>query len=105
MASPKNCKPQNLLTILARYKKENYRLVSLTALPQENGEAELNYLLARGDRLAQLNCKTQNRTINSIYSLFIGADFPERQISSLFNLKFTGNPNLNLNSFFTESKL
>jgi len=104
MVKAKTCKPQTLLNTLSRLKKENFVFISMAANPQNDGEVKLTYLLALNENLIKLSCTTQTRAINSIYSLFPGADFSERQISSLFSLKFTGNPHLNLNSFFTEAQ-
>ena len=37
---------------------------------------------------------TEQRGISSLYSLYSGADYPEREAAGLFQIKFLGNPNL-----------
>ena len=42
----------------------------------------------------KVRCDRQNPEVPSLYSLFRGADYQEREIYDLLGVKFTGHPNL-----------
>jgi Ni,Fe-hydrogenase III component G len=75
-------------------KAKGARLVTLSSTPEASGETTLNYFFDVDGQLTPLSTRTQQRCIESLYSVFAGADVVEREVNSLFGVKFLGNPNL-----------
>ncbi|HXE71515.1 MAG TPA: NADH-quinone oxidoreductase subunit C [Candidatus Nitrosotenuis sp.] len=74
--------------------KAGSRFVSLSALSLEDGEVELGYYFEVKDEIQALVTRTQEHSSPSLFSLFGASDFPEREASRRYGVKFVGHPNL-----------
>lgn len=79
---------------IAILKSRGARLVTLSSMPDLSGETILNYFFEVDGKLTPVTTRTSQRCAESLYSLFAGADVVEREVNSLFGVKFLGNPNL-----------
>lgn len=71
------------------------RLLTLSAIGRGGDELELTYTFQLdASSSVVLQTTTEERTVDSLFSSFPAADFLEREVNTLFVVKFLGHPNL-----------
>lgn len=80
--------------------KAGSRFLSLSVLSLEDGEVELGYYFEVKDEIHTLVTRTREHGTPSLFSLFGASDFPEREASRRYGIKFVGHPNLPRGSSF-----
>ena len=88
------CPPENLLSEAAGLKEQGAEFLLLEARRETEDKIVLDYTFDLNGIMIVLSSHTEQQGINSLYSMFPGADYPEREAAGLFKIKFLGNPNL-----------
>lgn len=70
------------------------RLVTMTGIARDNGEATIIYHYARHREMVNFKARTTNGAIQSITRLVRPASWIEREIHDFFAVDFIGHPNL-----------
>ncbi|GEM_PF-1259777 len=88
------CAPSQFLAIASRLKEAQARLVTIYGSPEPGGDVKLYYFFDLEQSTCVVRTRTEKTSIGSLYTLFVNADFIEREINNLFKIKFLGHPNL-----------
>jgi NADH:ubiquinone oxidoreductase subunit C len=88
------CSPLQFLAIASRLKESQARLITIYATPEPAREVKLHYYFEMEGLSCILKTATDKLSIGSLYTLFVNADFIEREINNIFKIKFLGHPNL-----------
>lgn len=88
------CEPALFEAQAEELQTQGASFITLSTVRDEDNFFRLIYYFRLQDRIIVLKTKTKNNAISSLYSYFSTADFIEREINSLFGIKFIGNPNL-----------
>ncbi len=87
--------PQVDVLALARLMAElQARLSTMTAIALADGETEIIYHYALGQRAANIKTRTRQGAIDSIALVTRAANWIEREIHDLYGVTFAGHPNL-----------
>jgi len=89
-----NCNSKQLESFILKIKQDGGRFITISACLQEDKEVNLQYFFEFIGNYVIVETSTKDLSINSIFNFFNDSDIIERQINSLFNVKFIGNPNL-----------
>lgn len=89
-----DCTPSQFLAIVSRLKEAQAKLVNIQAFSDIRREIKLLYTFELEESICMVKTYTEKSFINSLYTLFVNADFIEREINNIFNIKFLGHPNL-----------
>lgn len=90
-----SCAREAFLACGQRLRDAGARLLTLSALCASDDELLLTYTFeVEGRGSVTLRTTTERRSAESLFSVFPAADFLEREVSSLFGVKFVGHPNL-----------
>ena len=88
------CKLSQFGPIVTRLKEAGARLITLSVYPGQDGEMGLSYFFELDGSFCIVKTQSSQMTVPSLYTLFVSADYLEREANALFDLKFTGHPNL-----------
>jgi NADH:ubiquinone oxidoreductase subunit C len=88
------CTSYQFLAIASRLKEANAKLITIFARQNQPDEAALHYFFELNGTTCLVKTFTDKSSIGSLYTLFINADFIEREINNIFKIKFLGHPNL-----------
>ncbi|MDQ7824652.1 MAG: NADH-quinone oxidoreductase subunit C [Candidatus Eremiobacteraeota bacterium] len=88
------CTSSQFTAVASRLKEAQARLITVYATPQGEREVGLKYYFDLEGFVLIVTTRTEKSSISSLYTLFLNADFIEREINNLFRIKFLGHPNL-----------
>ncbi|MCE1246260.1 MAG: NADH-quinone oxidoreductase subunit C [Firmicutes bacterium] len=89
-----NCDAGDFEATIESLKDMGTEFVTISAEKREDESIFLIYFFRENKRLISVRLLVTDRTVPSLYSTFGMADFIEREINSLFGIKFIGHPNL-----------
>lgn len=88
------CEYDEFENTIIKMKEIGAKFLTVSTLRSEEDDFWLIYYFQHLDRKIVLRVKTKDNSIPSLYSYFGIADFLEREINNLFEIKFVGHPNL-----------
>ena len=88
------CEQDNFEATIEKLKDIQPEFITISASRQNDDSVLLVYFFRENKRLISLKVVIKDGSIQSLYSTFGMADFIEREINSLFGIKFIGHPNL-----------
>lgn len=88
------CSPAKFAATVARLKESGARLLTMSASRRPDGEVVLQYFFDLEGVTHVLATKTRQRRIDSLFSYFANADFVEREVNSVLDVRFVGHPHL-----------
>ncbi|MCL5037028.1 MAG: NADH-quinone oxidoreductase subunit C [Chloroflexi bacterium] len=88
------CPPENLLFQAGQMKEGGAEFLFMECRREAEDEITLDYTFNFNGVITTVSTHTQQRDISSLYSIYPGSDYPEREAAGLFQVKFIGNPNL-----------
>lgn len=77
-----------------KLKELGAEFVTLSSTRMDDGVFLLSYFFNHQGRMIKIRVNTLDNVIPSLYTHFGKSDFIEREINSLFGVKFLGHPNL-----------
>lgn len=89
-----DCPPSQFMAAMRVVYEEGARLLTLSA-GRRADELILTYTFEVGNHASLVvRTRTHERCVESLFSSFPAADYLEREVNTLFGVKFLGHPNL-----------
>lgn len=80
--------------IITRLNDDDAKFITLSSLIGGDGEHILIYYFKVAGKTITVHLRPKKKSVPSLYSTFVKADFIEREINNTFGIKFLGHPNL-----------
>lgn len=89
-----DCSPDNFEETISGLKQDGAKFITMAASRDSDGVIALVYYFQLNNKMLVITLVPKEKSMPSLYSSFQKADFIEREIYSLFEIKFIGHPNL-----------